>query len=138
MSLQQRRLKDGSFARQGDGDSALVRTATDAILRGIEIRGFVPISTIAEKAQVGLTLGVGVAHWQGAFAEAAGAGEPIVVSGKGLFPFLLDRDVIPTVRLELTGAWIVTPNVKAIATGGLNLPGLTKFSIGLVYLFGGS
>lgn len=136
VSFEQRRVKGGSEVRL---DSGRIRTAdANAMLRGISIGGFAPISTIRERAQIGLTWGLGVAQWAGTFTERPAGENESPLTGRGLFPFLVDQEIVPTARLEVTGIWIVTPNLKALVSSGINLPGTNRVALGLIYLFGGS
>ena len=157
VSFVRRKLKDGStLSSDLYSDPAMpsvqqgeFTTLRNVELTGVEVHKFSPFGTIANRVQIGLLFGGGIASSKGELdtrsvwldqtfvgnrmvytpvetTETVSA-EELVYPGNGL---------VPLGRLELAVAAVVAPGLKVRASGGLAFPGTHTFSIAGVYLFG--
>lgn len=118
-------------------------TVSGVTMNGVEIHRFSPFATIKQRVQIGINLAVGVASLDGTVHErVATAPRPGVVQSvtADVSPSSLispgghDLTVAPIGKLELAVAGIIGPDLKVRASGGLNFPGYSKFSLAVVYL----
>jgi len=133
---------NGCFA---NGESL---TTQNVRLNGVLAVKFIPFVTIHRRVQIGITLGGGVGTLSGTldrrvvFADYRfdGSGQPSgvqeetheTVDAKELFPF----SPVPLGVVQISGGVMVAPGLKIRATGGLDFPGSSKFTIYGVYLIG--
>lgn len=134
VSYVRKSLKNGSRATNSDVE----RTTRNAIVSGVSIDKFSPFGTIRDRVQIGMTYGIGVGSAKGDVIErdllTGGTG---VIEAKHFFsPFGTDLQVVPLAEVQLAVAVIARPGFKIRASGGLNYPGITVFTIAGVYLFG--
>jgi len=148
-------FKDGSSFVSTDQTcfqtSCLPTTETYAMqgvkLTGIEVHRFIRIANITKYAQVGVNVAGGIAKLSGTVVRTQDdydttfnpqTGRVTVVpthtvetkdAATELFP------KFPLIKIELEGAAVITPALKATISGGLNFPGM-GMRAGLVYLFG--
>jgi hypothetical protein len=128
-------------------------TTTDAALLGLEVYKYANFATIARRVQVGLIGGGGVGWLRGTVrrdlvvynydpASEDGIGNERrrfsdeVVATELLKPFGRTVEMLPLGRLELAVGGIVRPGLKVRASGGFSMPGMQKFSLTAIYLFG--
>jgi hypothetical protein len=108
----------------------------DSQLEGVEIYRSIPIVTIRDRVQVGISGGVGAGVMRGDVMQTA-LGEPTVTeSARDLFTF--DHKVSPVVplaRLELAGTYVATPQLRIRITGGFAFPGQRRVVLGVLYYF---
>lgn len=134
ISYVQKGLKDGSFADSPD----FTRTTTGVTVRGIALDKFAPFGTIKERVQIGMIFGIGAGQASGTVQQLnKHNGLTEEIEAKQFFsPMGQEIPVVPLARLELAVAAIVMPGFKIRASGGVNYPGVAKFTLGAVYLFG--
>jgi hypothetical protein len=118
----------------------------DVRVRGVEFHRFFSIGTIADRVQIGLTLGVGMGVAEGRVLEAVetvtftqAPNGPIVSETETETAILDAADVIwrfqPLLKVEFQTAVLLAPGLKLKIGGGLNNPG-TGLRLGVVYFFG--
>jgi len=116
-------------------------------LNAFEVDWFKPFVTIANHAQIGLSVGGGIGTMKGNVHKTTDRFEPTGFNQNGPTGFtqiheeetLLAKDellpVFPLFKLEAAGAIIVAPGLKLQVAGGLNFPAYS-FRVGAVYLIG--
>ena len=128
VSFASRTFKEATVVR--DGESYRL---SDVRLVGAELHKFVSIVTIARRAQIGVTLGIGAGVPRGTLVGDSGATLParnlFLIAGRPAY-------ALPTGRIEVTGAAIVLESVRVVVSGGIDYPGTDKIRVGVVYLFG--
>ena len=135
LSFVRKKIKDGSYVVIDD----YWRFSRDVVVSGVALDKFTPFGTIKQRVQIGITYGIGAGWAEGDVQEAelrtgrVYATEPSFM----LSPMDAGLSFVPMARLELTAAVIVIRGVKIKATGGFNYPGVSKISVGAVYIFGG-
>lgn len=134
ISYVQKMLDDGSFTES----PSFTRTTEGVTVRGVAIDKFAPFGTIKERVQIGMIFGIGVGQASGVVRHFdKQTGDTADVEAKRFFsPFGQDIPVVPLARVELAVAAIVMPGLKIRASGGVNYPGVSRFTLGGVYLFG--
>lgn len=129
LSFVRKTIKDGSVI---DGDDGRYVFGDDVVLTGGTLDKFAVFGTIKERVQIGMLLGIGAAQIKG---TAVRNGSATVDAKEGLRLAGQDIKFSPLARVELAVAVIVVEGFKIRASGGVNYPGYTAFSIGGVYLF---
>lgn len=132
VSFVRRSFKPGGFVVRGNETTTVV----DSQLEGVEIYRSVPIVTIRDRVQIGISGGVGVGVMRGDVSQTAPNNPAVTLPAKNLITF--DHKVSPVaplVRLELAGTYVVTPQVKIRVTGGFAFPGQRRVVVGLLYFF---
>ena len=131
-------VKDGSFALQSPDFEPSDRTTQGVTVSGVSIDKFSPSGTIKDRVQIGLTYGIGVGQAKGTVTERdIQSGDSRIIEAKQFFsPFGQEVKVVPLAELQLAVAVIAGPGFKMRASGGLNYPGTTTFTITGVYMFG--
>jgi hypothetical protein len=116
-------------------------------LNAFEVDWFKPFVTIANRAQIGLSVGGGIGSMNGNVLITTDRFEPTGFNQNGPTGFRqiheeetsLAKDellpVFPLFKLEAAGAIIVAPALKLQVAGGLNFPAYS-FRVGVVYLIG--
>lgn len=135
-------------------DDATVYSTNRLAVHGLEVHKFVPWFTIKQRAQVGMNLGLGAMAVAGGsvtkttitsdididprtFRPAvSSATNTEVLDGKTFLEDLGVPSVLPMAKIELAVTGIVADNLKVRASGGVNLPGVQRFSVTAIYLFG--
>lgn len=119
------------------------QTMQDVYMRGVEFHSFIPFVTMANRVQIGVNVGGGIAFPEGTFVETRD-----FVSTVTGFPPQTDSftevrpadevmyKYVPLAKAEVQGAVIVAPGLKVKVSGGLNMPSAFTFRIGVVYLIG--
>ena len=134
----------GGVAGQGDGRRPGRYVTNGVSARGVEVHRFAPFgSAIADRVQIGLEFGAGVAMLDGladrvdpesgGVIESVPAGTALAL--RGVDKLGIDG-LLPLGRLELAVAAIPVWGLKVKAKGGLNFPGTQVFSLSVHYLFG--
>jgi hypothetical protein len=152
VSLIRKRFRDGSTSLvdldsgcAGTPCGTFYTTTSDTSLLGVEVHRFVSFATIKQRVQIGLNIGGGVGRMRGSIArltrQPVGFSDIIqsedTVEASELFqPAGTQLKAVPLARLELAVAGIVAPGLKVRVGGGLNLPGYSRVSMDIVYLFG--
>lgn len=154
-------LKDGStvdrgheqqcFGSFGCFQSSGVYTAQGAYLDGFEVNKYLPFVTIQKRAQVGLTIGGGIGFVKGnarfdeTFPQIVTDSRGFAIGMKQMSRsttvpatdmIIENLKYLPLANVEVTGGVILRPGLKLKAGGGFNFPGVSRFSVGVVYLFG--
>ena len=104
------------------------------VLTGVEAHKFTPFGTIRDRVQIGLDYGAGVGVFDGVVDATVGVCTREVSVGDALDPWGIG--IVPIGRLELAVAVIAAPGLKVRAKGGVNFPGVQRFSVSASYLFG--
>jgi hypothetical protein len=157
VSLVSKPFKDGSgFVQTGQfclqSNNCRPTLETDVMqgvkLTGVEVHKFFRFVNIADRAQIGLNIAGGIAGVSGTIVKTTddfqvtgfnpqnGQATVVpthVVENRKAADELLPK--FPLLKLEVEGAAIITPALKAKVSGGLNFPGV-GMRVGLVYLFG--
>lgn len=144
----------------GDGvteqcvEDSTVYTTSKVTVHGLELHKFVPWFTIRQRAQVGMNLGVGAMAVAGGtvtktattsdvtfdprtFRPSVSTGATTeVLDGKAFLADLGVPTILPSAKIELAVTGILADNVKVRASGGVNLPGVQRFAVTAIYLFG--
>lgn len=132
-----------------EGDLYLVDGVT---LTGVEVYKFIHFATIRNRVEVGMDLAAGIGSLSGNIERHRFTLDRLAPNRP---PFGVTETVkqmtaeeaykeasrISTVllgRLELASAVRVAPGWKVKVSGGINVPGVQKFSIGVVHVFGTS
>ena len=101
---------------------------------GLMAEQFIPFTTIAHTAQIGMVIAAGAGKASGTATRLAdGAALP---SDQVLRVFALPREFQPLARVELAVALAARPGMKLRFSGGFDWPGSTKFSVTAMYFFG--
>jgi hypothetical protein len=151
-----KRIKNGTtLVNQGSesGDNFTVTYSDTLVFRDVyydslEVVVFIPFTTIKNRFQVGLNVGGGAGFPKGTiestfvsvstFTPPTGPPQTQTQTDESSGPA---KDYImsiqPLFKLEVLGAYIVTPGLKVTFGGGLNAPSTAAFSVGAVYLIGG-
>ena len=121
---------------------------------GLELHKFVPWFTIKRRAQIGMNLGIGAMMVSGGTVTKTSTVTSSVFDpstrqhsltttqsastfdGKGFLEDLGVPSILPLAKVELALTGILARNFKVRASGGLNLPGVQRFSISAIYLLG--
>ena len=133
--------ESGCFEGGGCSSNTETRVFHDVRLEGVEFHWFIPFVTLAERVQIGINAGVGVANIKGTIDETF----------ESTFTFnnqtqtnidsetLPAKDVLwpiyPLGKVEAAVSVTVAPGLKVRATGGFNFPGVGA-RVGAVYLIG--
>lgn len=129
LSFVRKTIKKGSVV---DGDEGRYVLGDSVTLTGGTLDKFAVFGTIKERVQIGMLLGIGAAQIKGTAVrdgvETVEAKEALRLAGQ-------DIKFSPLARLELAVGVIVVEGFKIRASGGVNYPGYTTFSIGGVYFF---
>ncbi len=129
-----KKIADGSFIAIDGG----VRVADRVVIDGVAIDKFIPFGTIKRRAQIGLTVGGGAGWAKGEVTERDSRGRTVSLTASTLLePLEQKLAFVPLARVELGVAMITFPGLKVRASAGFNYPGITRFTLGSVYLFGG-
>jgi hypothetical protein len=149
-------FKDGSNVVQNDEDCfqnrCFPKTETDVMqgvkLTGVEVHWFIRILNLADRAQVGVNVAGGIAGLSGTIIKTTDDVQVTGFNPQNGQVTTAPRHVVetsdaadelvpkmPLFKLEVEGAAIITPALKAKVSGGLNFPGF-GMRLGLVYLFG--
>ncbi len=111
---------------------------------GLEVHKFLPFVTIKERAQIGLNFAGGVAWFGGTAQKSEYNGDRMNGSYRETHTTVniaetlkeeIGFSMMPTFKLELVGAAIVTERIKVKVGGGVGFPGYSRFNVGVVYLF---
>ena len=131
-----------------------VYTTSGVAFNGLELHKFVSWYTIKRRAQIGMNLGIGAMMISGGTVNKATTTTSIgfdpatrqnvlmtaqsttTLDGKGFLEDLGVPSILPVAKLELAVTGILARNFKVRASGGVNLPGVQKFSVTAIYLFG--
>jgi hypothetical protein len=135
LSYVRKRITDGSYVTSDQ----TTRYARNLIVHGVSLDKFVPFGTIKERVQLGLGFGIGAGWSRGEVLEAdAFSGQLYTVEPSSFItPYGLELPVMPLAHLEATGAYIVAGGLKLKVSAGVNYPGVVRFTVGGLYLFGG-
>jgi hypothetical protein len=122
-------------------------TLTEGVyLNGVEFHWFGAFVKIKDRAQIGLHVAGGVGQMKGNIVETRDGFEPVFTPPNQitLVPFHeveilpVEEELLkyfPLVKLDVQGAVVLTPALKAKLAFGLNFPGYA-FRVGATYLFG--
>jgi hypothetical protein len=131
-----------------------VYTTKGVAFQGLELHKFVPWFTIKRRAQIGMNLAIGAMMVSGGSVTKTStittAGFDTVArqqtlatvqnttdfDGKGFLDDLGVPSILPIAKLEFAVTGILARNLKVRASAGMNLPGVQRFSVTAVYLFG--
>ena len=131
-----------------------VYTTSGVAFNGLELHKFVPWFTIKRRAQIGMNLGIGAMMVSGGTVTKTSTVTSSVFDpstrqnsltttqsastfdGKGFLEDLGVPSILPLAKVELALTGILARNFKVRASGGLNLPGVQRFSISAIYLLG--
>ena len=131
-----------------------VYTTSGAAVHGVELHSFVPWFTIKRRAQIGMNLGIGAVMAAGGTVTKKSLTHNVVfdpatrqqtlvpsetttqLDGKAFLDDLGVPSILPVAKLELAVTGILTRSLKVRASGGINLPGVQRFSVTAIYLFG--
>jgi hypothetical protein len=143
---------DPTFSSDFSGRPAVFTFAPrNTTLLGAEVHRFVVFGTISERVQIGLNLAAGIGQLRGTADRATvfytgtesrlGSPEAIFdaqpVDAKILFaPWGHQIDWVPLGKIEFAVAGIILPGVKIRGSVGFNMPGIQRFSLEAIYLFG--
>jgi len=133
-------------------------TMKEAYVTGAEIHKYAPLVTIKKRAQIGLNFAGGIGAIQGeaekrsqsfrfiysegrpgtTYAVDAIQNEDVVVSisAKEAFKETTVLPFVPLGKAELVVGVMPAPGLKIKFSGGINFPGVQRFSVGMSYLFG--
>ena len=140
-----RSLEDGGVYDDTGASDGSGRYVTNGVTAaGVEVHRFAPFGgAIADRVQIGLEFGAGVARLggladrvdaeTGAVIDSAPAGTALAL--RGIDKLGIDG-LVPLGRLELAVAAIPVWGLKVKVKGGLNFPGTQVFSVSAHYLFG--
>ena len=134
----------GGVAGQGDGRRPGRYVTSGVSAQGVEVHRFAPFGgAIADRVQIGLEFGAGVAVFDGladrvdpesgVVIESVPAGTALAL--RGVDKLGID-DLLPLGRVELAVAAIPVWGLKVKVKGGLNFPGTQVFSLSVHYLLG--
>ena len=120
----------GGGSGPGDGRRPGRYVTNGVTAQGVEVHRFAPFGgAIADRVQIGLEFGAGVAMLDGVAdrvdPETGGVIDKLGIDG-----------LLPLGRLELAVAAIPVWGLKVKVKGGLNFPGTEVFSVSVQYLFG--
>lgn len=131
-----------------------VYTTGGLAFHGVELHKFVPWFTIKRRVQVGMNLGLGAMVVTGGTVTKSSVASTVefdpgarqgllrtarsttTLDGKSFLDDLGVPSTLPTAKLELAMTGIVTTKLKVRASGGVNLPGVQRFSVTAVCFFG--
>lgn len=131
--------------------SSAALVADNAYVDGFEVTKYVPFVTIKQRVQVGLTAGGGIGVVKGTVQKQQtypkmvfdSRGFPVsIIQAQQKDPVPASEMIVegikylPLADVEFTAGILTTPGLKLKAGGGFNFPGPSKFTFGLVYLFG--
>lgn len=122
---------------------------------GVEVHWFKPFARIARRIQIGMNAAVGAA-WLRGTAEKVEYGFSLTgqstngqitvdrrdsetrstVDASEAAEELIGISMLPTGRLELAGAVILSDNAKLKVGGGIGFPGYSRFNVSLSYFIG--
>ncbi len=138
VSLIHKRLSKESTIQIDGSNTAVLVTADDAELLGVEVHRFFPFAR-AGRVQIGANLGGGVAQLRGfvtgTFTSTTSANftlpfsEAFGVTGRQI-------DWLPLARAELAAAILAGERMKIRVSGGFNMPGFQVVSLSFSYLLG--
>jgi hypothetical protein len=141
-------IKDVTFSEStqdcqpqfGCTTSTMTQTLRDVLLKGVEYHWSKPFATFADRVQVGLNVGGGVAFVSGTIDTTFDLinPPPFPVFHQEFSDPASDTlwPVYPLIKVEAQGAVIVAPGLKVKVAGGFNYPS-ASLRIGVVYLIGG-
>jgi len=129
VSFVRKSLKSGGVV---DGEEGRFVLGEDVTLTGGTLERFGVFSTIKDRVQIGMLMGIGAAQISGSAIRDETTAVP---AAEALRPLNLDIKFSPLARLELGVAIIVAEGFKVRASGGLTYPGYTTFSVGGIFLF---
>ena len=145
VALVKRSLDDGGVYDDPEASGGSSRYVTNGVTAtGVEVHRFAPFGgAIADRVQIGLEFGAGVARLDGLAdrvdVETGGvidsAPARTALALRGIDKLGIDG-LVPLGRLELAVAAIPVWGLKVKAKGGLNFPGTQVFSVSAHYLFG--
>jgi hypothetical protein len=114
-------------------------------LEGVEFHWFVPFVTIAERVQIGITAGAGVANVKGTIEETRVSTNTSTFNNQTQTQTDIDNETLPAKealwplyplgKVEGTVSVTAAPGLKVRVSGGFNFPGV-GVRIGAVYLIG--
>lgn len=155
VSYVRKRIKDGFTTTTHDSQTetnfSFQSTETsefqNVYVEGFEVHKFIAFANIKNRVQIGLNVAGGVGFPKGNVRTVYDAtfvntfpGFPPQVQTQHEDMTQPAKDVIlsiqPLGKVEAQGSFIITPGLKINVSGGLNLPSVTAFRIGAVYLFG--
>lgn len=136
------------------GPNRDVYTTSGLAFHGVELHKFVPWFTIKRRVQLGMNLGLGAMVVSGGtvtksseattFEFDQAGRQPVLrtaestttLDGKGFLEDLGVPTTLPVAKFELAMTGILTEKLKVRVSGGINLPGVQKFSVTGIYFFG--
>jgi len=125
-------IKEGGTMTDPFGDRYVM--GPDVVLTGVMAETFGAFVHIANRAEIGLVLGGGVARVSGTVRQVPNG---TMVDPKTILTFFAKETPVQFLgRAELAVAIAAAPGMKIRFSGGLNWPGSTRFSVTALYFFG--
>jgi hypothetical protein len=113
-------------------------------LQGVTLKGFMleqygAITTIGNRAQIGVVIGGGLARAEGT-AQSSYGGQPLTPreAREVLTLFARQVDIQLLLRAEIAAAFKLAPGLKLRLGGGFDWPGTTAVSVTVLYFIGES
>ena len=121
-------------------------TMQDVYMNGVEFNWSKPFVTIAERVQIGMNLGGGVASVKGTVEDTLTSETVTIFNGQTTRNVYSDTSIVPAKEIllsvwplgkaEAQVGFIVTPAFKVKASVGFNFPSQVAFRVGGIFLFG--
>ena len=118
----------------------------DVYMNGVEFNWSKPFVTIADRVQIGMNLGGGVASVKGTVEDTLTFESVTIINGQTTRNVNSDTTIVPAKevllsvwplgKVEAQVGFIVTPAFKIKASVGLNFPSQVAFRVGGLFLFG--